>query len=97
MKYTKDNPIIRTGGNPSTTVLKEILLSIGLDFTPYEMKKNYIDTDLLSNRHEIVHGERRYISEKEYDETVQHVVEIMEMMKVQILEAALNKNYMRNI
>lgn len=93
VKYSKDNPIIKTGGNPSSTVLKEILLSIGLDFSPYEMKKNYIDTDLLSNRHGIVHGEKRFISIEDFDGTLYQVMEIMDSVRDQILDAAINKDY----
>lgn len=64
IRYSEDKPIIKTGGNPSSLVFKEILNSIGLDFSIYETKQKYIDTDLLSNRHGIVHGEKIYILQK---------------------------------
>lgn len=76
--YSQDKPIIKTGGNPSSQVFKEIVDSIGLDFSIYETKQKYIDTDLLSNRHGIVHGEKIFITETEFDETLKNILEIMD-------------------
>lgn len=95
IRYSQDKPIIKTGGNPSSLVLKEILNSIGLDFSIYETKQKYIDTDLLSNRHGIVHGEKIFITEKEFDETLKNIIEIMEVFKNQILDAAINQRYLK--
>ena len=93
--YSQDKPLIKTGGNPSSLVFKEIVNSIGLDFTLYETKQKYIDTDLLSNRHGIVHGEKVYITETEFDETLKNILEIMELFKEQILDAAINEKYLK--
>lgn len=95
VNYSQDKPIIKTGGNLSSSVFKEILYSIGLDFLPYETKEKYIDTDLLSNRHGIVHGEKIFISEIEFDEILKNILEIMEMFKNQVLNAALEKKYLK--
>lgn len=94
--YSQDKPIIRTGGNPSSLVFKEILDSIGLNFSVYETKQKYIDTDLLSNRHGIVHGEKIFITENEFDETLKNILEIMDLFKNQILDAAINQKYLKN-
>lgn len=93
--YSQDKPLVKTGGNPSSLVLKEILDSIGLDFMPYETKKNYIDADLLKNRHEIVHGEKNFITQNDFDNTMMHVLEIMEIFREQVLSAAIGKNYLK--
>ena len=74
-------------------MFKEILNSIGLDFSIYETKQKYIDTDLLSNRHGIVHGEKVFITETEFDETLKNILDIMEQFKDQILDAAINERY----
>lgn len=95
VRYSQDKPLVKTGGNPSSLVLKEILDSIGLDFMPYETKKNYIDADLLSNRHGIVHGEKIFITEDEFDNTMMNVLEIMEIFKEQVLSAAIDKHYLK--
>ncbi len=93
--YSQDKPIINTGGNPSSSVFKEILAGIGLDFSRYETKQKYIDTDLLSNRHSIVHGEKLFITENEFDETLKNILEIMNLFRNQILDAAINKQYLK--
>lgn len=94
--YSQESPVVGTGGNPSSLVFKEILNSIGLNFSIYETKQKYIDTDLLSNRHGIVHGEKVFITETEFDETLKNILEIMELFKDQILDAAINKRYLHD-
>lgn len=94
VKYASNSPVISTESNPSSTVVKEIMKSIGLDFTPFETKKNYIDTDLLSNRHKIVHGERFSMDLKEFDSTYENVVKILKEYKEIILNSAIQRKYL---
>ena len=93
--YTDENPIIKTQGNPSSTLLRNIFKAIGLDFDTYETKVNYIDTDLLSNRHKIVHGEKIDITKTEFDDTFKHILELMEKIALQISDSAINHNYLQ--
>lgn len=94
--YSPEQPIISTDSNPSSTVVKNIFDSIGLDFSPYETKKNYIDADLLSNRHKIVHGERiKDIEISDFDNTFKIILDIMVNFLDQILDAAINKKYLK--
>ena len=76
-------------------MVKNIFDSIGLDFTPYETKTNYIDADLLSNRHDVVHGNRVYISVDDFDNTFKVITEIMEQFSAQILSAAIGRSYLK--
>lgn len=94
IKYTDEHPIIKTKGNPSSSLLKNIFGLIGLDFSPYETKVNYIDSDLLRNRHEIVHGEKTFISKSDFSDTFEHIVELMDDMAKQVVDAALNETYL---
>lgn len=94
IKYSPEDPIIKTESNPSSTVIKEIFQSIGLDFSPYLTKTNYIDADLLSNRHSIVHGEKINIAISDFDNTFGIIINIMEQISKQIVDAAINKNYL---
>lgn len=96
VRYVPDDPIIKTGGNPSSSVIKEIVTSIGLDFAPYEIKRNYIDSDLLRNRHSVVHGEKIQIPLEEFDETYKNIFDIMIMFKTQIVDAAIHKIYLKH-
>ena len=93
VKYSINSPIIKTESNPSSKVFKEILTSIGLSYSIYETKNNYIDTDLLSNRHAIVHGEFTQISWDDFNVTFDVIFEIMENFKNQVIEAAIKKSY----
>lgn len=95
VKYSHDKPIIKTESNPSSSVVKDIFDSIGLDFAPYETKRNYIDSDLLSNRHAVVHGEKIEISVEDFNDTFKHILEIMEQFSRQIIQAAVDKTYLK--
>lgn len=96
VRYSCEHPIIKTESNPSSTVVKNIFDSIGLDFSPYETKTNYIDADLLSNRHSVVHGERVYIKISDFDSTFDTITEIMEQFSDQVMTAAINKRYLKS-
>lgn len=95
VRYSPEHPIIRTDSNPSSTVVKNIFSSIGLDFSPFETKTNYIDADLLSNRHNVVHGNKIYIDIADFDNTFKVITEIMEQFSSQILCAAISKSYLK--
>lgn len=95
VKYSPEKPVIKTESNPSSSVVKNIFDSIGLDFSPYETKKNYIDTDLLKNRHSIVHGERTYVDVSDFDNTFTIILEIMEQLFEQIIIIAIDRGYLR--
>lgn len=96
VSYSPEHPIIKTASNPSSIVVRNIFDSIGLDFSPYETKSHYIDTDLLSNRHSVVHGENIRIEISDFDNTFKIITEIMKQFSEQILEAAISRKYLNN-
>lgn len=51
--------IINTKNNLNSKIFKEIIITLGLDYSPYELRSNYIDSYLVKNRNMIAHG--RYI------------------------------------
>lgn len=97
VSYSAEKPIIQTESNPSSEVVKNIFDSVGLDFTPLETKKKYIDSDLLKNRHSIVHGEKLFIDIEDFDNTYKIILEIMEAFSNEILNAAFSKEYLKPI
>ncbi len=97
VNYSPEHPIIKTESNPSSTVVRNIFDSIGLDFSPYETKSHYIDTDLLSNRHSIVHGENVRIGIADFDNTFKIITEIMRAVSDQVIDAAMSKKYLKII
>lgn len=94
MRYSDDHKIIETHSNLSYDLFSEILKSINVE-NKYELKKNYIDYNLLKNRHEVVHGEKTFLNKEDFFETFTQVIGIMEEFKDQIINAAENKLYLK--
>jgi len=86
---------IDTGSNLSSTVLREILWCLGLDYKPFETREKFIDSRLLGRRNFIAHGEATNVDPDEYEEMRGGVIEMMTNLKTQIENSAVQKNYMR--
>jgi hypothetical protein len=80
---------IRTQANLSSEVLREIVDTLGLDFSPFETKAHLIDETLLRSRNTIAHGEYLLITEQCYQELSREVLEMMEDFRTQVQNAAL--------
>ncbi len=87
--------VISTHSNPSSEEIEEILKSIGIETDIFTLKKNYIEAELLSNRHRVVHGERYCIQKDEFDTTFNMIMELLDDFDQVIIEAAENKKYMK--
>jgi hypothetical protein len=87
---------IRTQGNLSSDVLKEIIDSLGLDFSPFEAKSNLIDDILLRSRNTIAHGEYLQMTEERYEELSRDVLEMMENFRTQVQNAAVLHAFQAN-
>jgi hypothetical protein len=61
-----DYGAISTKSNLNSDILQQILTRIGLDYSPYELKANLIDAQLLNYRNTIAHGNRLKVTEEEY-------------------------------
>lgn len=93
--------IIKTNSNLKMDILKEITETIGLDFSPYELKKMLIDQRLLGNRNKIAHGERLEKLEgianiSDFLELHEAVYELIEVFANNIKIAAQNEDYRSN-
>lgn len=86
--------IINTDSNLSFELFDEIIQSVGLE-NIYETKKNYIDSEMLKYRHEIVHGESYKDREYNFSEVYDQVLSIMESFKAQVIEAAEKRKYLK--
>jgi hypothetical protein len=58
---------IKTGSNLNSTILEEIMATIGIDIANYELKSNLIDSKLLNYRNTIAHGNYLPINKTEYE------------------------------
>lgn len=94
IKYTNDSRIIKTNSNLSYELFDEILKSINIE-NKYELKKNYIDYNLLKRRHEIVHGEKTEFEIDDFISTFEIIMDILEEFKNQVIAAAEKKLYLK--
>jgi hypothetical protein len=84
---------ITTKANLSSEVLREIMLTLGLDFQPFETKAVLIDESLLAARNTIAHGEYLQIDEARYSELTHEVLTMMEWFRTQVENAAVLKQF----
>lgn len=94
IKYTEENRIIKTDSNLTYELFEEILKSIDIK-NIYELKKNYIEGNLLKVRHEIVHGEKTKLDPEDFTITFEQVFEIIENFKKQVYDAAENRLFLK--
>lgn len=83
--------IIKTGFNLSSKRLKSIVLTLGLDYSSFELKENLIDAQLLDWRNTIAHGKWICPKEDEFDMIYQETTTLLRNFKDQLTNAiALN-------
>lgn len=70
--------LVKTEANVSSSVLREIVTRLGLDFQPYEMQAKLIDQRMLKRRNNVAHGEYLDLDLDEF-ETLH--VEVVEMLR----------------
>lgn len=85
--------VIDTESNLKSKVLKEIIWTLGLDYSFFEPLEKLIDAVLLGKRNAIAHGEQEPISQKDYLDLHTKVVEMMENFRTEIENAAVGGKY----
>lgn len=88
-----DENIIKTGSNLNSMILKEILTSIGIDFSEYELKSNLIDSVLLKNRNSIAHGQYVELDDIEFSNLHSDIIWIMDDVKTKLINSVLLEEY----
>ena len=81
--------------NFSSEILKEITDILGIDFSPYSTKSMLINM-LRQQRNNIAHGNYLIIDREEYIELHIKVIEMLNVFRNQIENAAIEKKFMRN-
>lgn len=84
---------IETKSNLSSEVLRNIVDTLGLDYTDYATKEKLLDEKLLHSRNTIAHGEYMLITLDEYRELHEFVIEMMNHFRTQVDNAASLKHY----
>src|SRR5205807_1886518 len=85
---------IDTDSNLSSSVLRDIVESLGLDFSPYQLKAQLIDEGLLKARNDIAHGEYLLVTESRYEDLGAEVLGMMETFRTQVQNAVILKQFM---
>ena len=91
-RFNPEN-VIKTASNLNSVILKEILVGIGISYSPFELKANLIDEQLLNYRNTIAHGERLSINQKGYEDLHKEVFNMLKQIKDEIENAVVLKTY----
>jgi hypothetical protein len=87
--------IIHSESNLNSEVLEKIMNQVGLDFSFYATKRNFLDQSVLGLRNPIAHGEQRILKIDDYIEIADFVIELMERYKILLQDAIDKKMYLR--
>jgi len=87
--------IIKTQSNLNSGILREILSIIDVDYSFYELKEKYIDSQLLRIRNSVAHGQDPEINEDEFYELYTEITTLMTAIKGEITNNAVLSNYQK--
>ncbi len=87
--------VIKTGSNLNSKRLKVIVLTLGLDYSAFELKENLIDSQLLELRNNIAHGKMRCPSVADFESIYQETTGLLRIFKDQISNAITLRTYRR--
>ena len=79
--------------NLNSEVLREIVASLGLNYSPFATKEKLLDEKLLANRNSIAHGRHEVMAAKEYLSLHEDVFGLMQDFYNQVENAVLRKQY----
>lgn len=96
-KHSKIPCKIDTKSNLNSDTFKDIMISINLEISKYELSFNLIDEVLLANRNKIAHGNFLILKEKDYFELHDKILSMLETFKQQILDATETEAYRKVI
>jgi hypothetical protein len=86
--------VVQTGANLSSSIFKEIVCLLGLDYSFYETKQILIDEQLLARRNNIAHGEYyMQLEKRDYLDLHYQVIGMMDTFRNQIENCATCESY----
>lgn len=88
-------PTVNTKSNLSSSVFKNISNVIGVDWSRYSTRFNFIDSSLVERRNSIAHGEFLDLHHRSYQELSDDVVELLRWVKTDIENEASTSSFRR--
>ena len=88
---------VNTRSNLNSTVLKNIVYSLGLDYSAFASKSTLIDVKLVEKRNAIAHGQEVQIDENDFTELLDNVLIMMNEFRNQVDNCASQCSYKRGV
>lgn len=85
--------VVDTQSNLSSTVLKEIIWCLGLDYSLFSTKEKLIDLNLVGKRNYIAHGEYLDVNTEDFLEMVEEVLGLMNIFRNLLENSAMTGQY----
>lgn len=85
-----------TRSNLDSNVLRELLLLIGIDHSPYVIHQKFLDHNLVGLRNQVAHGQLAPVVEVEFEEAMETVRTLLELFRNDVQNAAVQNRYMRS-
>jgi hypothetical protein len=86
--------VVRTRANLKAQVLKEVLVTLGLRYAPFEPKAKTVIDRLVSARNCIAHGKGLRVEVDDYTRLHTETIILLDEFKSQVLEAAVGQTYL---
>lgn len=86
---------INTESNLSSAVFRNILVSVGIDPSPYETRYHLIDESLLKRRNNIAHGEYLDVNREDWTVLADEVLLMLRHLKTDIENATAVASFRR--
>ncbi|GGZ60752.1 hypothetical protein GCM10008101_13410 [Lysobacter xinjiangensis] len=87
--------VISTQSNLSSSVLKDILETLGLDEDRFSIRMTFIDSNLVNPRNHVAHGESLDVAPADYESLHDDVLGLIEAFRNEIENAAATQAYLR--
>lgn len=90
--------IVKTNSNLNSNIFKEIMATLGLSCSKYELNFNLIDEQLLAMRNAIAHGENLKeidLDESKFNMIYEKVLDMLNTFESQVMNAACLKEYLK--
>jgi len=84
---------VKTRSNLKSTVLREIVEMLGLDYGPFQTKEKLIDERLVDSRNSIAHGHYLLLDRHRYLELHEQILSLMQEFNDQIARAATTEAF----